>query len=155
MKRYQGKKYFLTALLSLVLCGTLQASNNGDLINLGENLWSQGKLSEAESAFKNALSEAPDSSAAHQRLASLYLTMNKTKEAISEYQNAITLDSENPDLFIGIAIAYLHSRYYNMAQAMVMQAIELNPELAQAQKLKTYIDAKKDTLDKNSATPAN
>ena len=155
MKPYQGKKIFLTALFSLVLCGTLQASNNTDLISSGDNFWSQGKLIEAETAFKNAVKEVPDSSTAHQRLASLYLTMNKTREAISEYQDAIALDSENPKLFIGIAIAYLHSKYYNMAEAMVMQAIELNPELAQTKKLKTYIDTKKGILNKKEAPSAH
>ena len=146
MKPTHAIQYVIPILLFLSLSFTVQASTDSNYINSGDSLWSQGKLEAAETDFRNELKVNPESSVAHQRLASLYLTQNKTKEAIDEYQNAITLDSENPKLFLGIAIAYLHLKYYVMAETMVMQAIELNPELEQAKKLKTYIDAKKDVV---------
>lgn len=120
----------------------LQASSNNEHLSASDPSESQVQLNELESELKKAISETPNSSVAHQRLASLYLTQNKAREAISEYQNAITLDSENPKLFIGIAIAYLHMKYYEMAEVMVKQAIEMDPEMDQAKKLKAYIDAK-------------
>jgi len=40
----------------------------------------------------------------------------------------------------------LHKQYYQMAESMVNHAMDLNPELENAQKLKQYIDAKKQAM---------
>ncbi len=146
------KKFIIPTLTSLCFISALQASPLEDLIVSGNTFWSQGKLTEAEAEFKKALEFNPDSSEAHARMANLYLTQNKTSEAVEEFQNAINDDPENPNLFIGLAITYLHKQYYEMAEAMVKQAIELNPELANAQKLQTYIDAKKERMNQAVAT---
>lgn len=141
-------KYLIVTILASVFVFTAaQASTSAELISAGNNFWSQGKLAEAEAEFKKALAINPESSAANERLASLYLTQNKTSEAIEAYQEAITRDPENANLFIGIAIAYLHKQYYQMAESMVNHAMELNPELENAQKLQQYIDAKKQLMD--------
>lgn len=136
------KQLLATLLAGLLVVSTAQAANTTELISSGNSLWSEGKLDEAEAAFKQALQADPESSKANERLASLYLTQNKTGEAIAAYQDAIILDPENAGLFVGIAIAYLHKKYYQMAESMVNHAIELDPELQNAKKLKQYIDAK-------------
>jgi tetratricopeptide (TPR) repeat protein len=139
-------KQLFSILASLFVFASVQASEPGDYINNGNNFWSQGNLTEAETAFKKALEIDSESSIAHERLANLYLTQNKTSEAIEQYQEAIINDTENAHLYIGLAIAYLHKKYYQMAEAMANQAITLAPELAHAQKLKAYIDAKNEQL---------
>ncbi len=149
------KKQILTGLVSLVLATSLQAVTPKELVISGNTYWSEGKFTEAETQFKKALEAQPDYSVAHERLANLYLTQNKTSDAIEEFQNAITHDAENANLFIGIAIAYLHKQYYQMADAMVKQAIAINPEMKNAQKLKQYIDAKKDIIEQASAAPVD
>lgn len=141
------KQFILATIASLIIFTSLQASTLNQLITEGNTLWSQGKLDEAEEQFLKALKIDPESSLAHTRLANFYLTQNKIPEAIEEFQNAITSDPENASLFVGIAIAYLHQKYYQMAESMVNHAIQLNPELENAQKLKTYIDAKKDQMN--------
>jgi len=140
------KKLLLSILISLFLLASVQASEPADYISSGNNFWSQGNLTEAETAFKKALEQNADSSIAHERLANLYLTQNKTGEAIEHYQDAIMNDSENAHLYIGLSIAYLHKKYYQMAEAMANQAITINPDLAHAQKLKAYIDARNEQL---------
>jgi tetratricopeptide (TPR) repeat protein len=145
------KKLLISSLVSLFLITSVQATSTRDLIVSGNTLWSEGKFSEAETSFKKALEGEPASSVAHERLANLYLTQNKTSEAIEEFQNAINDDPENANLFIGIAIAYLHKQYYQMADAMVNRAMQLNPDLTNAQKLKQYIDAKKEVIEQANA----
>ncbi|MBC8210398.1 MAG: tetratricopeptide repeat protein [Gammaproteobacteria bacterium] len=140
------RKIYYSILVSLFIGASVQAAESVDFIYNGNLFWSKGDLIEAETAFKKALEQNADSSIAHERLANLYLTQNKTGEAIEQYQEAIILDAENAHLYIGLSIAYLHKKYYQMAEAMANQAITLNPDLAHAQKLKAYIDAKNEQL---------
>jgi tetratricopeptide (TPR) repeat protein len=136
------KQLFVILIAVMFVVTSTLASTAADLISSGNALWSEGRLDEAEVKFRQALASDPESSKASERLASLYLTQNKTTEAITAYQEAITLDPENANLFIGIAIAYLHKQYYRMAEAMVNHAMELNPELAYGHKLQQYLELK-------------
>lgn len=140
------KKMIIATITSLIIYIPLQASTLTELIVEGNTLWSQGKLNEAEQQFTRALNMEPDSGLVHARLANLYLTQNKTDKAVKAFQSAITNDPENARLFLGIAIAYLHQSYYQMAESMVNHAIQLDPELENGQKLKAYIDAKKERM---------
>ncbi len=144
------KKFMLSALTFMLLSLQVQAATSDDYVSKGDLLWQQKKFADAELQFKKAIALTPDSSQAHARLAGLYLIQNKTSEAINEYQNAIMEDPQNARLFIGIAIAYLHGQQYEMAQVMVARALELQPDMANAQKLRTYIDAKRQKLAQNT-----
>jgi len=146
------KKFILSTLASLFIATSIQASPLEDLIKSGNTLWSQGKLTEAETEFKKAIEIDPDSSLAHSRMANLYLTQNNSQKAAKEFQKAIINDPENARLFIGLAITYLHLNYHQMAEAMVNQAIELDPTLANAKKLKTYMDAKSEQRSQQAQT---
>lgn len=84
----------------------------------------------------------PELPAAPRQLASLYLAQNKTEQAVDPYQTAITLDPENPALFVGICLAYLHQGFFSRSHAMCSHALKLDPQLENAQKLQDYIDAK-------------
>jgi tetratricopeptide (TPR) repeat protein len=140
-----------TILLSLWLCclpfeAVLAAPDIQSLIETGNLQWQKGKLPEAEASFKQAMDLAPESASAYARLGSLYLTQNRTGEAIAIYQEAIMRDAENPRLFLALSIAYLHQSHYEMAQAMVEQALSLNPQLKDALKMQQYIQAKQQVL---------
>lgn len=145
------KNLIITSILGLLVVATAHASTLEDFIVSGNTFWSQGKFAEAETEFKKALDIDPEYSVAHARMANLYLTQNKTSEAVESFQNAINGDPENAHLFIGLAITYLHKQYYQMADAMVKQAIAIDPELANAKKLQTYIDAKKEKMSQTVA----
>ena len=146
------KNIIITAIISLFVMTASQASTLEDLIVSGNTFWSQGNFSEAENEFNKALKIDPDYSVAHARMANLYLTQNKTTEAVESFQNAINGDPENAQLFIGLAITYLHKQYYQMADAMVKQAIAVDPDLANAQKLQTYITAKRERISQKAET---
>ena len=116
------------------------------LLERANQAWQAGQFDRAEAGFKEAVAADPQSSLAHARLASFYLTRQRTEEAISEFQEAITQDPENARLFVGLAIAYLHRQSYGMAQAMVQRALELDPDLANAKKLDQYMTARRKLL---------
>jgi Tfp pilus assembly protein PilF len=118
------------------------------LLQQGNKAWSEQNMEQAEKDFRKAIELDPDSAQAHAVLAGFLQTMNRGTEAIEEYQTAITLDSENPKLFVALAISYLHQQKYGMAQAVTIEALRLDPEMANAKKLMQYIDAKEDMLDR-------
>ena len=121
------------------------------LLQQGNKAWSEQNMEQAEKDFRKAIELDPDSAQAHAVLAGFLQTMNRGTEAIEEYQTAITLDSENPKLFVALAISYLHQQKYGMAQAVANEALRLDPEMANAKKLVEYIDAKEEVLKRASS----
>jgi Tfp pilus assembly protein PilF len=150
------QKFIITILVSLCFITAAQASaapvSNSEeaakLMEQGNKAWSEQKMDQAEQSFRKALELDPDSSLSHAHLASLLQTMNRGPEAIEEYQTAITLDAENPQLYVALAVVYLHQQSYSMAQAMANEALRLDPELANAKKLLEYVDAKEEVLER-------
>jgi len=116
------------------------------LLQQGNKAWSEQNMEQAEKHFRKAIQINPDSSQAHAVLAGLLQTMNRGREAIDEYQTAITLDPENPRLYVALSISYLHQQRYGMAQAVANEALRLDPEMANAKKLVEYIGAKEEVL---------
>lgn len=130
-------------LTGLLCCTGAQAADTAQqLVDQGNSYWAENKLELAEQQYLQAMQADPESRAAHRQLASLYLAQNKTGQAIEAYQNAITLDPENASLFVGICLAYMHQGAYSRSHAMCSQALRLNPDLENAQKLQAYIQAK-------------
>ena len=122
-----------------------------------EPFWSkdQSKQATMEKKYKEEIANNPDNKKTYAYLAGLYLTNNKTTQAIDAYQDAITLDSENPKLFAALSIAYLHHSRYDMAKAMADQALRLNPELKGVKKINEYVVAKKEAIEAASKIPAS
>ena len=85
-------------------------------------------------------------------MASLYLSQNKNKEAIRNYQEATLLDPTDSKLFTSMSIAYLHLGFYEMSKTMAERAIELDPALTHAGKIIKYIDKKQEVISKASKT---
>jgi tetratricopeptide (TPR) repeat protein len=118
--------------------------------------WSKDQLgqSELEKKYKKEIAANPENKKAYAYLAGLYLTNNKTLEAIGAYQDAITHDPENPKLFAAISIAYLHQSKYAMAKAMAAEALRLKPDMKQVEKINEYIAAKQAAIEAASKVPA-
>lgn len=95
-----------------------------------------------EKTLKQQVADRPGDADARARLAGFYLSTNQAAPAIEAYQDAITLRPEDPRLFLGLAIAYLHAGHHSMARAMTEQALQLDPHLNNAAKLREYIDRK-------------
>jgi cytochrome c-type biogenesis protein CcmH/NrfG len=96
----------------------------------------------AEKRLKLAVTDHPGDADARARLAGLYLLSNRVDLAIEAYQDAITLKPEDPRLFLGLALAYLHAGHHSMARAMTEQALALDPQLDNAARLREYIERK-------------
>ena len=144
-----------TILIGLFAITTVQASSPQpaqsdevtQLLQQGNKAWSEQNMEQAEKEFRKAIELNPDSAQSHAVLAGLLQTMNRGTEAIDEYQTAITLDPENPRLYIALSISYLHQQSYGMAQAVANEALRLDPEMANAKKLVEYIEAKEEMLE--------
>ena len=153
------RKLIITLLIGLFITSAVQAATpqatQSDevtkLLQQGNKAWSEQNMEQAEKDFRKAIELSPDSAQAHAVLAGLLQTMNRGTEAIDEYQTAITHDSENPKLYVALAISYLHQQRYGMAQAVANEALRLDPEMANARKLVEYIDAKEEVLKRASS----
>jgi tetratricopeptide (TPR) repeat protein len=104
--------------------------------------------------LKQIITSAPSKNA-YIALANLYMSENKNKEAIVNYQGAVLLDPEDPKLFVSMSIAYLHLGLYQMSKVMAEQAILLDPALAHAGKIIKYIDKKQEMLKMAAAAGKN
>ncbi|SMN16174.1 hypothetical protein CRYPA_44 [uncultured Candidatus Thioglobus sp.] len=110
----------------------------------------QLKFKRIEKELQEAISNLPSKSA-YIALASLYMSENKNKEAIANYQEATLLDPTDPKLFASMSIAYLHLSSYEMSKAMAEQALSLDPALTHAGKIIKYIDKKQEVIEKATA----
>lgn len=153
------RKLIVTLLIGLFITSAVQAATPQatqsdevtQLLQQGNKAWSEQNMEQAEKDFRQAIELSPDSAQAHAVLAGLLQTLNRGTEAIDEYQTAITLDSENPKLYVALAISYLHQQRYGMAQAVANEALRLDPEMTNAKKLVEYIDAKEEVLNRASS----
>ncbi len=154
-------KQFITALLpAIILSFSLSAvadnkieashasaiSAQQSILKHADKLWADKKIDLAIAEYKKIIADHPNNKQAYQRLASIYLLNNKTKEAIGAYQDAIIHDPDNAKLFASMSIAYLHQGKYAMAKAMANEAVTLDPSLENAKKIITYADRKVEIL---------
>ena len=136
---------------------TLTQAHSGIETQAKKPFWSEHQQKEAayETKLLKTIKDNPQTKAAYANLANLYLANNKTKKAIKAYQEAINRDTGNARLFAGLSVAYLHQSKYSMAKAMAEQAIELDPEMKHAMKIKEYIIAKEEIIAQASKTEAS
>jgi len=136
------KKIVFSLILMIGLANQVWANEYDNYIAEGNRFWADKNVEAAQSAFEKAIKLDPKAAIAHARLAGLLLTNNQNKKAIKAYQNAINADPTNPSLFVAIGIAYLHEGSYSMAKTMVEQALSLEPEHKNGQKLQEYVSKK-------------
>jgi tetratricopeptide (TPR) repeat protein len=146
----------LTLVLAVLLSGAVQAANTtavdntpaqvSTLVEEGGKAWAAKDMALAESKFREAAAMDGGAAVGNAQLANFLMSENRNQEAIEAYQAAIMASPEEPGLFLGIAVAFLHEGHYGSANAMVAQALALNPELKNAKKLAEYIEKKEQQL---------
>ena len=141
------KKYLYAVLMCCLIVAPAGAADVESLVESGNQYWSEGKLEQAESTFREAIKLDPDAALPHARLAGLLLSQHRNDEARTEYQNAIMNDPEDPNLFLALAIVYLHEKSYSNAQAMVDIALELEPDRENALKLQQFVTSRMGRLE--------
>jgi len=151
------KQKLLVLVMVALFGGVASAADIVPLLQQASEAWAANDLPLAESRFREAAQQQPDSSAAYAGLAKVLMLQNRNDDAIEAYQSAIMVSPEDAKLFLGIAVAFLHGGEYGAANAMVAQALVLDPELKGAQNLALYIDRKQAQLaeaEKQGQLPA-
>jgi tetratricopeptide (TPR) repeat protein len=122
-------RHLITLLLWLGVLCSAQAREDADaLIQQALQQSEAGKLNEAQALLNRALELVPDSSLAYTRLGGIQLLQQQYRAGIDSFQQAIMLDGENSEAFIGISIAYLHLGRYALAREALKEASRLGPE---------------------------
>lgn len=119
-------RLLLTATL-LCLALPLAAAEEPSLLQQGEVLLSEGKLPEALAALQQAVVAEPNSSRAFQRLGGAQLMSQDYAGSIQSFQRAISLDANNADAFVGMAMAFLHGGHYGQARSALEEAKRIAP----------------------------
>jgi len=148
-------KFLYIVLMCCLIVAPAGAADVESLVESGNQYWSEGKLEQAESTFREAIELDPGGALPHARLAGLLLSQHRNDEARAEYQNAIMNDPVDPNLFLALAIVYLHEKSYSNAQAMVDIALELDPDSENAFMLQQYVTSRMDTLDTTAGSDSD
>jgi len=144
---FKPKMIILALIAQLALpASAALAADTATLLQQAEAAWAAQDLKLAETRFREATTQDNDSAEAWAGLAKVLMLENQNTQAIDAYQSAIMASPEDPSLFLGISIAYLHGGEYDAANAMVAQALSLDPSLENAKKLSQYIERKEQQL---------
>lgn len=90
-----------------------------------------GDLSQAHAKLIQAIETDPQSSLAHTRLGGVELLQRDYQSGIKRFQQAIMLERNNADAFVGLAVAYLHLGRYALAREALKEAQTLGPSKQQ------------------------
>jgi Flp pilus assembly protein TadD len=128
----RSQPILITLLMWLLVVPAAQAQDSVEsLIQQALAQSESGDLEQAASLLKQAIELAPDSSLAHTRLGGVQLLRQSYRPAIENFQQAIMLDADNADAFIGLSVAYLHLGRYSLAREALKQASRLSPDKQQ------------------------
>ncbi len=87
----------------------------------------EGRVADALSTLEQAVAADPKSSLAYTRLGGAQLLHQDHASAIGSFRQAIMLDGNNADAFVGMAMAYLHGGDYALARAALEEAKRIDP----------------------------
>lgn len=104
--------YLLTLLFSMGFSTAIAQESVEQLIADAQALSESGSLEDAHAILVKAVETDPQSSHAHTRLGGVELLQRDYKSGIKRFQQAIMLDRNNADAFVGLAVAYLHLGRY-------------------------------------------
>ena len=123
-------KNWMRGVLAVVLggCWTLAAAEGVQaLIDAGNRHWEAGELEQAATSYRSAIEQNPDSVDAHMKLAGLQIARQEYKAGVDTFQQAIGLNPDNANAFIGLAIGYLHMGNHPLAHAALEEALRIDP----------------------------
>ena len=116
--------------LAIVLgswCALAMAGDLQELIVSGNRYWEAGELDQAEASYRRAIEQDPRSVDAHMKLAGLQIARQRYRAGVETFQQAIGLDPDNANAFIGMAIGYLHMGDHQLAYAALEEALRIDP----------------------------
>ncbi len=101
-------------------------------LSLGNLLWRQGNLVEAEKEFKAAIQADSRFARAHERLGYLYLTQGQSQQAYERFQEAARIDDARTDARLGLARYHRGLKQFDDARAEYARAVQIDPENGKA-----------------------
>jgi tetratricopeptide (TPR) repeat protein len=100
--------------------------------NLGTVFLQEGKVSDAEGEFQQALRIEPDYTAAHYNLGLALSQMGKTDKAIRQYEEALRIDPDDVEAHNNLGNALLQMGKLEQAIGQYKEALRINPDCADA-----------------------
>ncbi len=101
-----------------------------------QNLFTQGKVSAAEQAYKHFLQDEPGHFQAHCLLAQLYCNSGRTVDAIDQLHEAIRVAPQEASPWYNLGLIYKNQSALDKALSCFQQAIKLKPDFAEAYALR-------------------
>jgi len=96
-------------------------------VALGRFYRNQGKLTEAEAAFKDVLEADYRNHSIYFELGWLYKDMGKLGDSEASFKKALKLEPRNPNSYVGLGWLYKEEKKYNEARELFKKALKLNP----------------------------
>jgi tetratricopeptide (TPR) repeat protein len=97
------------------------------LLGTGDTAWEQGRVEEAEAAYRQAIEADPEATAPRLRLAGLQLAQQRYHEGLRSYQSVLALQPDDQTLghvYLGMGLAYLHTGSRELARQAFTQATD-------------------------------
>jgi tetratricopeptide (TPR) repeat protein len=95
-------------------------------------LLKQGRLEEAEKAFRSALLLDPKSAAAHEALGEVFLGRKDTASAEAEFTSALQLNPHSLTALFNLGTALIGEKKYAEAMWQMLEVLKLNPKYVPA-----------------------
>jgi tetratricopeptide (TPR) repeat protein len=108
----------------------------GDAFSLHDLAMAYAALKDYANARKTielAIDAAPGDFRNHFTLGSIAMYQNEYQDAVNAYREAINLDPKNPDLYVGLGIAFARLGDIKNAQQALQNALALKPQHTEAQ----------------------
>ncbi|MBI4770800.1 MAG: tetratricopeptide repeat protein [Chloroflexi bacterium] len=100
--------------------------------SLGHVHAQQGRLAQAETAYRRALELDPDFAPAHHRLGDLLARLGRNAEAEAEYRRAVELAPDDLHVLAGVAAGLHLLKKYSQAIKVYRKVLALEPEAGYA-----------------------
>jgi tetratricopeptide (TPR) repeat protein len=104
--------------------------NPESFVNEAESLFVEGKLTQAISAYQQALLADPDNPSIYLSMARAQIYLSKYTEALESAERALILNGNNPNAHAIKAWALNYQSDYPQAEASVKEALKLDPNSA-------------------------
>ncbi len=83
-------------------------------------------------AFRKVSLSSPNSARLHQMMAKYYADKHETSHAVTEYEAAMKLSPDLPDLHLGLGTVYWEAGDWDQAEKLLRRALDLSPSLLPA-----------------------